>query len=83
MGLSNCPECGCGYIGDDLIYAEGWAKFCQDCGHHGPRVPINMEMEHWRPVVDAEATLQWNQAAEAKHLKTLADGYSNDLRFSA
>jgi hypothetical protein len=81
--MEPCPDCGCKYIGDDLIYATGWAKFCQDCGYSGPRVPIDEDIEHWRPVVDAEASRQWNDQALSRKLKALDDLGLNDTRFSA
>lgn len=74
-GTEPCPECGCAFIGTDMVYATGLAMFCQDCGHRGPRVVIDDSDEDWRPATEAEAICQWNEQAQAKKLKALDGGY--------
>jgi hypothetical protein len=89
--MEPCPECGCTHIGTDCLYAVGVAMFCQECGHRGPRVHIEPDLEDWFTAAEADTKVQWNQQAQAKRLRSLdggfnttlpEGGYTNDTRFS-
>jgi hypothetical protein len=78
--VTPCPFCKCEYIGLDVIYAEGAALCCQECGVRGPRVPVSRETLYGEQV--ARASKAWDQWAREQ--TTLPQGgYTNDeLRFS-
>jgi hypothetical protein len=75
--MSPCPDCGCQYIGLDVIYAEGACRFCQQCGARPERVEVRFDTTHEDRLSQIEQV--WNDWARSR-----APMMANDeLRYSA